>query len=267
MATGFTDFGSAPTGSPPSGFSFVDMSLFITDFPTPNVEARAGSLSGRAVEMVSTDNAWVTAVWDDADAFADGEVVVLVDVGNWSINGGACGRSDGTGDGGGTNVASYVRPTNDDLRVGYRDAAEGVTAIGSDDKGTVDADERWWVRLNFDGTTLKSKAWKDGDTEPASWDVDATDAGVVTASGKPGFECRTQTGSSRTMWLEAIGWSDNPTVSAPTEAASGGAETPRGRSRSRRVGGGPGVWGRFRERVSGLLVPDRTILVPVGVGL
>lgn len=50
-----------------------------------------------------------------------------------------------------------------------------------------DITEFWWIRLRCTGTTVKSKTWRHGASEPASWTVSSVDTSH--ASGKVGLVC------------------------------------------------------------------------------
>lgn len=51
----------------------------------------------------------------------------------------------------------------------------------------------FWLKFEVDGTTLRARAWEDGDTEPVDWDVEATDeAATLAAAGSVGFGVEVQ---------------------------------------------------------------------------
>jgi hypothetical protein len=50
-----------------------------------------------------------------------------------------------------------------------------------------------WMRLQINGTTIKGKIWREGEDEPAGWDIDTTDSGGH-ASGAVGVFARYDSG-------------------------------------------------------------------------
>lgn len=57
-----------------------------------------------------------------------------------------------------------------------------VTALDSAIKSTVKHGAWIWCRFRAEGTALKARVWLDGDDEPTTWDVEATDASISDGS-------------------------------------------------------------------------------------
>lgn len=47
---------------------------------------------------------------------------------------------------------------------------------------TIPVDEKWWIRARIDGTSIKARTWKDGTSEPGSWQIDTTDSSLTTGT-------------------------------------------------------------------------------------
>lgn len=60
----------------------------------------------------------------------------------------------------------------------------GISNLGEVDK-TITIGSWYWVKVSAIGTAIKAKMWADGTTEPASWDIEVTNA--THASGQIGF--------------------------------------------------------------------------------
>jgi hypothetical protein len=55
------------------------------------------------------------------------------------------------------------------------------TVLDSSAPVTVNTNVWVWIKLRVNGTSIKSKAWLDGGTEPATWTTDNTDSDVSAA--------------------------------------------------------------------------------------
>lgn len=229
MANGFEDFSGATIGVAHPDFTLVQFAAGSGEL-SQTVENTAGSLSGKALQVANSgNNAWGFLTWDFPAAFADGEVTVLLRCPN-TLSGpsyGPLGRMDGNDPP--TMVGGNADVGGDLLRLTYWNASD--TGVASTTQAFVlDADERVWVRFNFNGTAYKVKGWlPDSQPEPGAWDIDTTDANPTTASGAPGILVQPSTG--HTVIIEGIGYSDNPEVSAPL--SGGSVEAFAGRTRGR----------------------------------
>lgn len=68
------------------------------------------------------------------------------------------------------------------------------------------ADTRFWIRFQVNGSTLRAKAWQDGTTEPAGWQVETTDTDL-TEAGSVGM--RSILSSANTNALPVVAaWDD-----------------------------------------------------------
>lgn len=257
MATGFTDFGEETLDAVPDGWVAYDRQ---------NLDAQGGvlvkeladSLSGQALVHVGTGTRAVGAVVNEnIEQFADGEIVGLMRFIDpftgtsfnspwWVI----CGRLEGTadGDGAGADTADGIgfgQCRDDEDMLGVKEgttfhvvgegplAGLGLNKPGTDGTphGQTDGD-RFWCRLNFEGTTLKVSVWGADEDEPENFmdthDV-APNAPKETA-GYVGVAINAGQNSGDTFALEALGWSDDPAVPAPMSAGGGGgggSENPR----------------------------------------
>jgi hypothetical protein len=86
----------------------------------------------------------------------------------------------------------------------------GLAAIASD--------EDWWLRFRANGTAIRVRRWKDGDSEPGTWDIDTTDSTYSTAGNVLGLT----TTVTALMTFSAWGVGTNGDT-APTSAPATGS--------------------------------------------
>jgi hypothetical protein len=82
------------------------------------------------------------------------------------------------------NAGADARPVVGEVNAGTTQATIGL--VGSQSNA---ANTWYWLRFRVNGQSLKARAWADGQTEPAAWGVDDTDA-TIAAAGYVGFYCR-----------------------------------------------------------------------------
>ena len=76
-----------------------------------------------------------------------------------------------------------------------------------------------WYRFRKSGTDFKVRFWAEGDTEPATWSIETSDAGTVLANGKVGL--LSYASSDTSDYVAALGIGTNGDT-APTEAVVAG---------------------------------------------
>lgn len=187
MAQYFTDFGGYTAGSLPA-----DWSIRFTTAPW-SVVADASSISGKALRLVAPATTAVYGVsWSDIDADVDranSEILIRFrnfgrDIGTIlsPFARGAGGASTGTYFGGSIN--SNTEP--DALRAVKRVSGTFTTISAVDSPYQIVLGAPYWMRTRVNGSSVSVRIWADGSAEPATWQVETTDA-VVSAAGWVGL--------------------------------------------------------------------------------
>lgn len=218
--TGWEDFGSYPTGAP------SDISAALYGFFSPvltfEVVPLGGSLSGQALKIQTSDVGRVHVKLDSLGGFVDGEIVALLRLAGTTAGYHQAPSVRGDFAAQPTSIGIGLRPGNDDAILYRHEASENATIMVQDQSlpGLTGGD-RYWARLNFDSTHLRARYWNVADQDPEVWAIDDTDPAYPTGSGALGFDIWHSPGGFVT-YIEAVGWSDDPAVSAPT--SGGGSE-------------------------------------------
>lgn len=253
MATGFDNFGSYEVGSLPAGILEDD---FGTGVGAVTVEELANSLSGQALKFIRTSGNYKAKALLDVTSFGVGEVVALVRIlaGETFALGQVLGRGLVTGT---VDAAMGTRVQNSGAGFAYVAGSAGIAGTTFVPPNPY-LGERIWMRFNWDEESvqenrvnIKQRMWNADDPEPETWDdesLDVANAGSQSLlDGKPGFYVNLQ-GSGifgTVLWVEAIGWSDDPAVSAPLTGAVAASNTHATRERSRIERVPPRLWRHF----------------------
>lgn len=184
LPSGWTEYQSRGTESPGTGFADQDWT----------VETDGDSPSGQSLQMADRADIYNGVVlWSDVTDFADGEVLALVTIPeNLGTIGVTARNSAGfpmtcitarlANFGGSFFVEAHrasgvAKGSNiDSTQIGTSVALSGA-AVG----------EEWWIRFNFNGSSIKVRAWEDGSAEPGTWQIDETAASATTAAGAIGI--------------------------------------------------------------------------------
>ena len=186
MATGANDFQSYPVGT-----ALVDDHDWTDLWSSGNdyvMTSGATPVGDRFARFDNASNNHSVAVWDAAPSNT-GRVQLLLLVrrsSNTNMQNGVIARAGGASQGAGDGVNGMFRNNGSDLR--WRQYVNGtITNGGESGHGIEFAD--WlidffcFLRVDYDGTTIRAKAWREGDEEPASWAMDSTitytDAGAL----------------------------------------------------------------------------------------
>ncbi|MEI9966160.1 MAG: hypothetical protein WDN67_00570 [Candidatus Moraniibacteriota bacterium] len=93
--------------------------------------------------------------------------------------------------GGTTCYVAMIRPTNTGTNTTIRLSRYSggtETAVATFDYGSVILTNTWYhLKVFASGSALKARAWKDGDSEPSTWQIDTTDATYDNTNKKTGF--------------------------------------------------------------------------------
>jgi hypothetical protein len=130
------------------------------------------------------------------------------------------------------NVGATLNVSIDRAVTGTFTTIAGPTAIS----GTLVVGDLWHLRVQIEGaspTTIRIRAWKDGDTEPTSWQESVTDSGAgLQSTGKVGVQWITSA-------MTNVGGGLTATVSLDTyEATAIPAVAPSGTEPMPFMGGG-----------------------------
>lgn len=180
MALYWTDFASDTLDASPAGWTsngWLAGELVVV------ADATAGG--GKALKLAPTSNARRTAVWDLVGTDADTEVLIrartpVAQTGNRNP---LILRQQNSG----TSLKGYV------LQLSYTDVLTllkydtGATTLAptATVSGLAHHDTTGWyyIRYRVNGTTLRVRAWNEGQAEPTTWQLEVTDAGLASAGG------------------------------------------------------------------------------------
>jgi len=171
------DITAQALGSPPADWT----EQWNTTVASIDVVADLGK--NRIMSVLHTSNNWYANSWDDIGSPADVEVLARV---RWTYGYYRCAyvvlRGSGT-----TNENGYLASFQDygtNSFYLYKMTNGSLTSLGYV-TGTLELNTWYWVRFRVEGTALKAKYWADGEAEPASWQIENTDA--TYASGWVGW--------------------------------------------------------------------------------
>jgi hypothetical protein len=105
-----------------------------------------------------------------------------------------------------TGYIVLVRPTagNTNIRLS-RFSGGAETVIITADYGSTFLANTWYrVKVYMNGTTMRVRVWKDGDSEPSTWLIDTTDATYDNTNKKTGFYYFNGTTSTMSSWLDSV---------------------------------------------------------------
>jgi len=177
-----TNFGNYTTGSPPS-----DWTVRWDSISSITVETGTG-LGGKELTTATSSNGAYAVSWDTPDSLADVEALCKIKIdGN---------DSDGSvkvfvrgGGGSSTRVGYYLRfiHNSDTVTLNvYDDPGASSATLDSAAFSGLARDIWYWVRIRAIGSSIKAKVWQDGNSEPGTWTLEATDT-TITAAGWQGF--------------------------------------------------------------------------------
>lgn len=180
MAQYFTDFSEYSTGVQPPDWT-KRMDAFTL---TVESSGDATVTGGQVLRLDSpSSDGHKMASWDDVEDgnHADVEIVAKIKLpgsGNNEQIAGIAGRAAGTASTTDWYRAAHVVLT--DTSELAKHVSGSYTQLGSE-ANTLTAGDWWWLRLRMNGTTIRAKFWKDGTSEPGSWEVDTTDSSLSAA--------------------------------------------------------------------------------------
>lgn len=165
MAQYWTDLSEHPTGSQPS--EWVDVWHGAGWEVTSNAPMPGG------VDLRVTSGATGTPYgvrWTVPGSPGDTEIVGLLQCPDSSFDLWLMARGHGTKNGYFAGFEGFGRLRH----IKYVSGSQ--TVLGTNSGITMSAGERWWVRLQVSGTTIRTRAWEDGTSEPGTWHLSTTDS-------------------------------------------------------------------------------------------
>jgi len=171
----WTDFSEYSLGVKPSGWT-IDVG------GTYDVTAGVKTLGGKYVDNDGTLTPGILYP-NNAPEVVDAEILVLVNVDNagsvfqglvairWQVVG-----NKGYG---------LIRVITDSVAMYYLDGSAAPDLINQGNQN-MNTTAQYWVRFRLEGSTLKSKVWLKGSTEPGSWGTTDTDS-TITTKGRCGL--------------------------------------------------------------------------------
>jgi hypothetical protein len=230
VSTYSTDFSEYSTGSAPSDWTDRWDTSWTTQVETATL---LNSFGGNMLELAPSADTRKLVSWDDIDADANRDDVEILC--RFQLNGTAPPINAwlylfGRGSGASASENSYQVYVNyTDLYIAkYVSGAstalvnEAVSNFGSTYNRFEYDDVPWWLRFRINGTSLKAKIWNEYMSEPALWQLEATDSSV-TGTGWVGLGNFDSDGS-KTVEVDyfAVG-TNGDTVALPT-ATTGNAQ-------------------------------------------
>jgi len=113
------------------------------------------------------------------------------------------------GDSGGTTgYVAMFRPQASSATVRlsrYSGTTETAIVTANYDVGATFVAGDWYnMKVFTSGTTIRVRAWKDGDSEPGTWLIDTTDATYDNTNKKAGYFTFTSVIASREVWVDSF---------------------------------------------------------------
>ena len=225
MATGFINPGDLLTGSgTPDGFT----ARWGTSI---SVEENVSAVYGKEIRVAGGNPSLFSI--DALDSAADTEVVMLfridpdmakdIRAGVWARVPAATEPASHSGYLGCLFRTAQATPTNRIQIVEYN-AGSNAGAV-AELQNDWEVSTRYWIRYRVNGTNLQFRMWAEGASEPGTWTIEGTDA-TFSSGGWCGLGW-IGSGTSRHMYVEALGWATGEDE-APTSAAGSPIATPSG---------------------------------------
>jgi hypothetical protein len=174
----YTNFGEYATGvGVPTGW----IEKYSTGLCAPEIEVSAGDLGGKVMFLdhsATTGRYAVAYNHSDLNDIDDVQALVRFKVASALYDANAQIFIRGGDSGSGTAYLANIRPNSSSVRISRFDSGGTTATLGSAAK-TINADEWYWCRLQIQGTAIKLKVWNTDDSEPGSWDVEATDSNYL----------------------------------------------------------------------------------------
>lgn len=215
MATFLDDFEAQTIGQFPAGW-------------TNRWAASSGTIqasgSGKVLDQMPASDARRVATLDAAGTFADGEVVAkFLPPASFTNSQSCCfvfGRVSGAA---GSENAIYAFITYQGgvykLAISqYLNGASSVLAAGVA-LGAAIMNSPFWIRLNYNGGSVKAKIWPDGTVEPTAWTNTSTTSATVLAANAAGVGAFSGN-SALDVKCDSVGFATTSAETAPMPAST-----------------------------------------------
>lgn len=198
MTTYSTSFDSYTADVQPSDWT----ARWVTSSQNYLTRSKASTEGGKVLEHTGTGTARHLVTWDaiDADANrADAEILVRVRPSGSTVE---LPRLTIRGSGAAAAETGYsVKFDTTTLNYQLQKFVSGaVTNLGTAVSFTPVANVWYYVRFRVNGTSLQVRVWKDGEVEPSTWSVSATDS-AISAAGWVGIGNQVPTGTRDFDWF------------------------------------------------------------------
>lgn len=200
MTRYFTNFSDKPLGEQPSGWS----EQWVTSGASATVVTGhpPGTGTSRALSIVVSTSGRYGLRWDEVgDVVGDVEVVARVNFNPVASAGGSAQRLVLHGSGPAADERGYFVESVWSSRVDLAEYTPSFVTLGTSASfipGT------WhWIRLQRSGTTVRARWWPVADTEPAAWQISATDSTL--SSGWVGLSSFASFGAGTPIYVDAFG--------------------------------------------------------------
>lgn len=224
MGQYFTDFSEYSAGS---GLPTDWTARWVTTGIDWSVENVGGAIGGKVLQaLVSGSFARRAASWNTPGIAGTVQILVKSRRNSTLVNGSIYSGSIARGAGSASSESGYVgssyvgsSTSNNRLKYLAKYVSGSGTAVGATDASITTSGDWYWYRFECTGTTVRLRVWKDGDSEPGSWDVSTTDSDL--SSGWVGvFAGIETTGNAIVQWdTFGVGTNGDPAPSTPPNTA------------------------------------------------
>lgn len=221
MAQYFTDFSEYTTSAEPSDWT----KRWVTSNVTWEVREDGGATGGKLLFHTVSGGAQRSALsWNEIDSDGDRDDVEIVF--KWRSTGSATSRMLGLarGSGSASSETGYVHGWSHGSYSGVaaqKYVSGTFSRFGEDAQSAISANTWQITRVRINGTSHSVKHWLAADSEPGTWDVEATDS-AISAAGWVGLMQFSNLPDYEVDWY-GVGTNGD---TAPMEAPAGGGFQP-----------------------------------------
>jgi hypothetical protein len=198
MTTYSTSFDSYTADVQPSDWT----ARWVTTSQNYLTRSKAGTEGGKVLEHTGSSSAKHLVTWDAVDADANRanvEILARVRPSGSSVELPRL-TVRGSGASGAENGYLLLFSTSGVNYQLQKFVSGASTNLGSAVSFSPAANTWYYIRLRVNGTSLQARVWKDGENEPSTWSVSATDS-AVSAAGWVGIGNQDPTGTRDIDWF------------------------------------------------------------------
>ncbi|MBE0448644.1 MAG: hypothetical protein IBX64_11200, partial [Actinobacteria bacterium] len=174
----YTDFSKYPANQAPSGWT----PRWVTSNVTNLIKEKAGTAGGKCLEQKPTTGSRRSISWDAAGSVSDVETVARLRTDTDTIashQGWVVVRGSGASATENGYVVSIYNSSNNTKSILLYRYLDGTYQLLQSKPYDWSANTWYWARLRAIGSTIQAKVWPDGENEPSSWSLNATDTSIV----------------------------------------------------------------------------------------